>query len=292
MKSVSRTLAGLLVAMVLGVHPVAAQSNGAETFDEQLERAENAWVFGDFDEVIQILRDRMLPDRPEGSDRQVERGYTRLGASALYLDDSALAEAAFLALLRGDPSYELDPFLFPNTVIDFFEAVREEHRDELVRLSPMAQAGEVVWVERHVREQSLAVSMLPFGAGFFASERTVEGGLWLGAQSGLAATSLTFWLINENSRIQGGSLVGPQGGLLRSDTTVRRQRVHVATGALFFGAVVANALHGALTHERTRQIDFRTLPGPPEELSRAPRPARGWRVSFVPLVELGATHFR
>lgn len=281
-----RALAWFCVCLVLagpGARSALADPVSAEAFADELDRAENAWVFGGFDEVISILEPLVLPTAPEATPRQLERAYTRLGASAYYVERMELAEAAFLALLRGDPSYELDPFLFPNTVIDFFERVREAHRDELGTVEEPA-VGEVVWVERHVQRQPLAVSMLPLGVGFFAAERPVEGAVWASTQTGLAVTSVGFWLLNEGARIEGGSLVGPQGGLPRTDIVVRRQRVHVATGALFLGAALANAIHGAAMHQRFERVEFRTLPGPPEELTRAPARPRRWVVSVFPIV--------
>lgn len=277
--------------MVAALGPAEGSAQPAEPapdYAELLDRAQNAWAFGDFGDVVTMLAPAVLPPPPDAPSRATDRALAQLGASAIYVDNPELAEEAFVELLRRDAEAELDPFLFPNSVLDFFELVRQEHRSELGVSEPAdVAAGETVWVERRIVEQPLAVSMLPFGVGFFAGDRRDIGATWASLEAGLLATSVSFWFVNESSRVDGGTLVGPQGGLPRTDVTVRRQRAQVATGALFLAAVVGNAIHGAIWHDNTRRVDVERLDGPPPEFfgTQANRSDRGFRIRFVPILE-------
>ncbi len=261
-----------------------AQANDAIAV---LVAADDAWALGDFAAVAALLEPLLLPVPPSAGERDVRRALERLGASALYIDDPELAGRAFLALLQLDPRHELDPFLYPDSVLGAFAGVRSEHAETLGLVEPPTGGAETVYLERVVRDQSLAVSMIPLGVGFFASERPIPGAVWLGTQAALGVSSLGLWLRNETQRIEGGTLVGPQGGLPRTDAVVARQRAHVALGGLFLGAVAANMLHGAITHARAERVELRILPGAPPELLGA-RPDRRWRVAFAPILPLDA----
>lgn len=263
-------ICGVIVAfcIVCGVLSVVApprlayaQTQGQEfaSLTEALEFSDNAWVFGDYGQVVEALAPWLLPSPPPAETGILVRGYARLGSSAFYHDQPDIARDAFLQLLLISPSYRLDPLVYPAQVIALFEEVRDQNQDRLGTIAPTIPPGaEAVFVERTVTHQSIWVSMLPFGYGFLSSDQAGVGAAYLLAQSAMAATSVGFFLSLELNR-------DDEGRLLNNDLNRRRRRAQLSTGWAFVGLVALNALHGALVHQDEVQVQFRQLPGPPEE---------------------------
>lgn len=273
-----------VVALVFGLAGgvAFAQSDAdsvveGESFADALERAENAWVFGDFDEVIEALEPHLLPTAPPIEPRTLIRAYGRLGASAVYAERTDLADAAFLALLQLDSGHELNPLIYPNTVIRYFEQVRETYADQIGDTEPDVAPGETVFVERSVERQPRAVSMAPFGYGFYARGEPGIGTAWLVTELTLGATSLGMYIANETARDS------ETGAIVRTSTTERRRTVQIITGTGFFVAIAANVLHGALAHRSISSVEYRTLDEPPPEFRGSRMRAR---VRWSPLPSL------
>lgn len=230
-----------------------------ETFAEALRFAEDAWVFGDHSLVVEVLGAWLLPDPPPLADALLIRAWSRLGSSAFFIGDIPLSQQAFLALLRLDPGHELDRLVFPAQVINLFERVRSDHAQEW-EPEPEGGArppGETVWLLRSTTRQPRLVSALPFGVGFLSAGREVEGTAYLIGQSTLATVSLWAWMRNEQLR-------GPDGFYDDAVRAQGRQRVQVGTGLAFFTVLVANVVHGWLTHRDEFGVRFQALDGPPE----------------------------
>lgn len=254
-----------------------AEVASGETFSDALERAENAWVFGDFDEVIEALEVHLLPTPPPVDPRTLTRAYGRLGASAVYAEREDLVRDAFLALLRLDPDHELNPLIYPNAVIEEFRQIRVLYADELGDTEPDVAPGETVFVERSVERQPRAVSMAPFGYGFYARGEPGIGTAWLVTELTLGATSLGMYIANETARDS------ETGAIVRTSTTERRRTVQIITGTGFFVAIAANVLHGALAHRSISSVEYRTLDEPPPEFRGSRMRAR---VRWSPLPTL------
>lgn len=257
-------------------------ADGFDGFEEALRFAENSFIYGDYLDVVQVLEPRLLPAAPAGvEDTVLIRAYTLLGTAAHFETLDEVAESAFLELLLRDPRFRLDPLLYPPRVIERFEGVREANSERLDALLAEDEPGAVVYVEREVTEQSLFVSILPFGYGFFASDRDVAGMSYAIAEAGFGAAMIGLFLTNELAR-------GDDGYFDDAERARNRGRAQIAMASAFSATVLANIIHGAVTHDRTRRVDFRTLTEPPPELSddRSRSRSRGWRFSFAPLLDL------
>lgn len=259
----------------------------ATSLASALEFAENAFVYGDYENVVEVLAPLLLPSAPEDADERILiRAYTLLATSAHFemlgprpAEMAALADAAFLEVLLIDPRYRLDPLLYPPRVIARFEAVRAANAERLDAMLGEGDGDAVVYVEREVRAQSRFVSMLPFGYGFFTSGRTGAGLGYALSEAALGGTMLGLFVANEVAR-------GPDGFVPDATRARNRGTAQVASSALFCAVLLANVIHGAVAHDPMGQVEYRTLPEAPPELG-APRPKRplsGWRISFVPLV--------
>jgi len=256
------------------------EETDANRFEEALRFAENAYVYGDYIEVVQALRPRLLPAGPEDVDLgTLVRAYTLLGTSAQFCEMGDVADASFLEILLRDPRFRLDPLLYPPLVIARFDAVREANEERLQDLLVEQDAGATVYLEREVRSQSRLVSMMPFGYGFFASDRDVAGMSYAIGEAALGGAMLTLFLANEVARGDDGYFQDPARARARG-------RAQIAMASGFSALLLANLIHGALTHERTQRVEFRTLTEPPAELDPARRSSHSssrWRVAFSPL---------
>lgn len=276
-----------------GPADAGAETPALPSFEDALEYADNAWVFGDYDVVVGVLAPRLLPEPPPMETRVLVRAYSRLASSAYFIGDLERAEAAIVQILRVEPTWRLDPLVYPAQVLAFFEEVRDAHPELARAVEPETAPGEAIFVERSVREQSRLVSMVPFGYGFFASGQDAWGMVYLLGQASMAVTSVSFWATNEASRT-------PDGLLLASEANLRRQRIHVGTGWAFLGLVVINAVHGAIAHQSEVEVGYRRLADPPPEFApqSAPnggprsdaelgplrgRAPGGWMVAFTPI---------
>ncbi len=97
----------------------------------QLRRGLEAVEYGQYAVAVARLRPLVEEERLQGADRiQALRAY---GVSLFLLGRKGGAEAAFLMLLREDPTARLDPALVPPEVIAFLDEVRARHHGVIQR---------------------------------------------------------------------------------------------------------------------------------------------------------------
>jgi tetratricopeptide (TPR) repeat protein len=96
-----------------------------------LRRGLEAFEYGQYAKAVALLRPLVEEERLQGADRiQALRAY---GVSLFLLGRRGGAEAAFLMLLREDPTARLDPALVPPEVIAFLDEVRARHQAVIQR---------------------------------------------------------------------------------------------------------------------------------------------------------------
>lgn len=263
----------VLLWMVVPFSRVLAQTSRSEEFSAQLQFAEDAWVFGDYDLVVETLQPWLIPTPPAAEQSVLIRAWTRLGSAAWYEGDTALAATCFLEVLRLDPGHELDRLLYPAQVIQEFERVRTEFGEELGVQVEAPQAGETIYLLRSASVQSPLVSAVPFGYGFFARGDDTVGTLYLLSTASLGVSSAWLFIANEVAR--------SEDGLFDDAARAReRQRAQVGTGIAFFVVIAANVAHGLLTHQRESDVRYQSLDRDPQQQDpQAPRlrwqPGRG-----------------
>lgn len=278
-------LAGSLASVPSGAQePPGASMPTVDAFDRALEFAENAYLYGDFGDVIRVLSPVLVPVAAPAEPARIQRAWLLVGVSSRLEGDVPMADLAFLRVLEVDPTYQLDPLLYPAAVIEAFEQVRDENEDYLSQLVPEEEeAMTTVYVEREVRSQPRVVSLLPFGIGFFAADRDVGGLSYLMSQLATGSTMVGLYLANESARNEDGSFDAPTRAR-------RRGRAQQAMAGTFVALIFANVMHGALLHEQIEQVEYRTLPALPDELQRGgPAPTsrlqdgRRWAIGFTPI---------
>jgi hypothetical protein len=255
---------------------------------ERLELAEVAFRNGDFGDIPPLLTP-VLGDEPAlRDDESIIRARELLGVG-LYFEaqeatdpnrrDTLLGRSRqqFLDLLRRRPDYELDSLMFPASVVELFESVRNEHADELesIRESRARSDGansestETVYIERIVERRVLPLNFIPLGTGQFQNDQPLKGVLFGGGQLASAAViGVGFWRI-ESLRQSNGMFRNPRVCNCDDLQTARSWRTAQwialgSVGVLYLGSVVDGVVNYL---QKDDNIRIRMRDEPPPELS-------------------------
>lgn len=278
---------------------VASLAVAQSTPEREVEVAKALFDAGKYAETVALVRKALSVFN--FSEAQRIELHRVAGLSSFNIGDPAFAKESFIAVLRLNPDYVLDPFIAPPPAIRLFEQVRKENADELalarqllqVRAEQERKAAEekrkqderrnerrVVVVER----RPMWMNFLPFGAGQFLQERNLAGVIFAISEGGLAIASVIgYWAIEllkvtvvEN--FDGRLTPLPDGRFERQyraiPETAAGQRdfwnvVKYSTGATFYALWVAGALDAALRHKGDKQFES---PDSALKLTLAPTP--------------------
>lgn len=270
----------------------------------RVQMAEEAFHHADF-ELLRPLLEPVLENGTDIADPALRLRARRLLGVGLFFEAQQVADADhraellarargyFLDLLLEDPDENLDPMIFPASVVELFEDVRQEHTAELEAVlaarqqAPRAQSYEMqtLYIEREVRANHLVLNFFPLGIGQFQNRSPIKGTLFAAGQiAALTVNVLSYYMIE---RLRG------EGGFFRTDTDNRGGDYALALGwrnAQFsalgaFGALYGWSIIDGLVNFEPFYIHIRTLDGAPPELasSGSGQPAGhglGWSVKL------------
>ena len=261
--------------------------------EARLERAERAYNDFRFNDLIALLSTRLEPEALIAQREARLEARALLGA-ALFQQSQLLAAptegealrqrayAQFLALLREEPAYRLDPYLFPSSVLDFMETVREEHSEELFDASPYnaktpgqsgaeAPGAPIIYVEKSLRRRRRLLILSPFALGQFQNNQNTKGTA-LAIFQGIGLLANVFGYVR-NARAVGGL---PGGRFPRDPTTngptpefgaaQAFRRVQYGGLIVFATFYAASVVDGFYFYEPDELLEIKTLDGPPPEL--------------------------
>lgn len=257
----------LLALLTLLLAPLVVWAGPAEDF----EQGRNAYLYGDFKQVVDKLSPLVDPDIKLADPEDLARAYELLGLSYFYLDRKDDARRIFERLVRFRPDMRLNPVLVPPPAVAFHEEVRAALADDIAReraaLRRRQQEEEErrrkanqVLVEIETRRNSRLVAVLPFGVGQFQNDEPVLGGLLLGSELVSIGLSVTFFLMVEDLRNASGPYVNrfPREDLDRAESL---QTAQLVSGGVAVGLMVFGAAH-ALWRYRDRVEEGRTTRRP------------------------------
>jgi hypothetical protein len=209
-----RVRLGWAVLAAVLLYPTAGL--GDEITDYQY--ALNAYDAGDYKVSLQRFQALLKRDPPITNIALLVEIHKYLGASHMFTGDPAAAAKQFKELLKLEPTYELDPVLFPTEVVDEFSKVKQEMSDELKKIEEQKKqkliefeakrqklketwnrlklvANHPPYVQQTVKESRLFLAFVPFGAAQLQNGHVQKGYALLGTELALlAATVTTYWL--------------------------------------------------------------------------------------------------
>jgi hypothetical protein len=308
----SALLGTLLLVWVRAVPAPAAED---EALQADIAALQAAYEYGRYAEVLARANARL--DGAGLSASALVELHKLAGLSAFNLQRTDEAERNVAALLRLDPDFSLDPFVYPPAVVAFVEKQRRamaaeleflreqrrqreaaaklaaEERAALARetevqkreLEEMSRQVTVRTVEKH----SVLVNFVPFGAGQFQEGRVAVGTGFAVAEGLLAIGSIVGYFVYGSilttrtvplDTFPGSTQVIVQTGIpaARASEAQTWRVVKVTSGIGFYAVYVAGVLD-ALLHYQAEVVTthIETRQGP------ATSPAPG---SNVPQVEL------
>ena len=270
------------------------------------ERGRIAFDRGEYARAIELLRPMLYPGIRLDEESQVVRSHRMLGVAHLFENQPSEARQEFLRLLELRPDYRFDPLLDPPRVVDFFNEILRDQEAQIASLerrrneAEKAEANRVKprpnqILERNYERHSLAVALIPFGAGQFQNGQANKGWMFMGAESALAVVSLAAF--TTNFLLYGTSYTLPcknepnlSGGASgRCDTAdvdrTAEERsslllnVQLVSGGLFFAVATWGVVDALLHHKETVMVGApRLVPASGTELSQR----TGLKVSVFP----------
>lgn len=261
------------------------------TPERELELVKALFDAGKYAETVSLVR--KATSTTNFTDAQRVELLKMAGLASFNLGDQLAAKESFLALLRLNPDYVLDPFIAPPPAIRLFEGVRKDNADELalvrqllqVRADQERKAAEerkkqeeeratrrIVTIER----RPLWMNFLPFGAGQFLQDRTAWGVAFAVTEGVFAITSIVaYWAIESlkttfKERIN--DTLTPTGvferevrGIPSSQAGARDawRIVKWTTGGAFYLAYAAGVVDALVHHTGDQVKETREQPRPP-----------------------------
>lgn len=193
-------LAALVVTLVGAAPPAIAQPSDLTVEERQrLGQADEAFRFQDYERVIKLLRPLLDDDRVRDT-RELQTLRERLGASYWFVGAQDAARTEFGALLKTDPSYELDKLYYPATLVTFFEDHKKWLTDAGFLGGPPGPDSVLTgprrtWVKSTtVRRMPAIAYLMPFGVGQFANDDRAKGAVVAVLQGIGIALNVGGWL--------------------------------------------------------------------------------------------------
>lgn len=286
------------VALFLHAAPAAATEDVAVRAD--LAALEAAYEYGRYAEVLTRANARL--DGVGLSPSALVELHKLAGLSAFNLQRADEADRHIAALLRLDPDFSLDPFVYPPVAVAFVEKQRRamaaeleflreqrrqreaaaklaaEERAALAReteaqkreLEEMSRQVTVRTVEKH----SVLVNFVPFGAGQFQEGRVAAGTGFAVAEGVLAIGSIVGYFVYGSllttRTIQVDTFPGSSQTIVQTGIPAARASeaqtwrvVKVTSGIGFYAVYVAGVLDALLHHQaEVVTTHVETLSGP------------------------------
>jgi hypothetical protein len=204
-----------------------------------LRDANAAATAGDWDKVASQV-DPLLANSLGPAD--LAEAHRLAGLAAFFHNDSAGAEAHFVAYLRIDLEGHLDPALYPPEVVRFFDDVRTRHAADLRARRPRAKR---YWI----------VSPIPVASQIQNGE-TTKGIVIASLFGAFAVTNLTSyfvlrsWCHDAGSTCDGGQTTGTN----HYRAAQRLQAANVASGIGMIAVAVYGVYDGVRGYQRRTRV--------------------------------------
>jgi TM2 domain-containing membrane protein YozV len=287
----------LALALMLSATAAFAQT----TPERELELARALFDAGKYAETVSLVRKAL--GVTNFTDEQRIELHRMAGLSSFNLGEVSSAKESFLALLRLNPDYVLDPFIAPPPALRLFEQVRKDASDELTLVRQLLQVraeqrrrdeeerrkaeqargtGRTITIER----RPFWMNFLPFGAGQFQQDRTGWGIAFAVTEGVFAITSIVaYWAIEllkvDFRESYDGLLTNQTGRTIRGiPQSAEGQRdawriVKFSTGGAFYAAWIAGIVDAILHHPGDKRTETKDAEPPPPRLNLTPMPGGG-----------------
>jgi hypothetical protein len=279
-----------------GAEPEAEAADAPALDDaERVSAARRAFAQAEYGKLVELL-EPLFPDAIatlEDDDRKDARQLFGVGlffraqqATAPTQRDALLdrTRSVFLDLLREDPFFQLDPLLYPASVVEVFDGVVADNTEELEELRASMrpddgpQSIETVYIQREQERANFALVFFPFAVGQFQNGDLVKGTLLASVQAASLILNIASYLVVESLRNPRGyyctGVDDAQTPLCEGEgddfTTALTWRNVMYGSLVTFGIAYLVSVADAWVNFEEYDVNIRTLDGPPPELVDQP----------------------
>lgn len=191
----------LLTSWVAAVTVMVALPGASPS--QEFDRGRTAFLRGEYERAVTLIYPLLYPELRLETENEALQAHRMLGVAYLFVNKPAEARIEFRKLLELSPDFQFDPLLDPPRVVEFFNAIVREQREQLgdieARLKKREEqrnrhVGEIL--VRRTEQHSYAVSFIPFGVGQFQNQQRTKGWIFFGVEAGLAAVSVGAFVWN------------------------------------------------------------------------------------------------
>ena len=306
---------GLAALVSVVVASAAAAQETAPTSDEaELAAAQADFEFGKYRQVLDRAEQRI--DRSGLDDASLLQWHRLAGLAAFNLKRMDQAQRHIAAVLRIDPDFALDPFVYPPPAVAFVEKQRQAMAPELDRIRAERRAQEAASRKaaeeraalarqaeeerrkleemsrqvtvRTVEKRSFLVNFVPFGAGQFQQGRVAAGTGFAIAEAVLGITSVVAYFaygsLVETRNIPLDNRFPPSPNVVETGIPANREdeakvwrALKIGAGLGFYGVWAAGVADAIIHHQDTVVTTRVEKPPPPQ-----PSPPQGARIGPGP----------
>ena len=292
---------GWALLALLSAVPAQSQGTAAAGEEADLAAVQSEFEFGHYREVLERSERRI--DRGGMDEASLVQWHKLAGLAAFNLKRNEQAQRHIAALLRLDPDFALDPFVYPPAAVAFVEKQRQALAPELdrIRAERRAQtaaakraAEERAALAREAEEQrrqieemsrqvtvrtvekrSFLVNFVPFGAGQFQQGRVAAGAGFAIAEALLGITSVVAYFaygslvdtrsIPVDNRFPGAAPIVETGiPANREDEAKVWRALKIGAGLGFYGVWAAGVADAIIHHQDTVVTTRVETPPPPQ----------------------------
>lgn len=242
-----------MVAVVALACPLLRVVSAAPS--DELEEARALFQRGDFGGAIPKLNYLLYPEARLSALQDLVEAHLLLGVAYYETGDRAAAAREFEETLFLDGDAALDPNIFSEGAVKFFEDTKEDLEGRFEREAEMRRLAEERDRYRRALENLVViekrpyyVNFIPFGAGQFQNGHTRKGIFFFVSQAVLGGTSAGIFLWQWGKYGIGGS-VPP----LEQPTVRNLQTVQVITGSLALGIMAWGIIDALIYYKPTQR---------------------------------------
>ncbi len=292
--------AGWLLLALLVSTAASAQQAPAPAQEAELAAVQSEFEFGHYRDVLERAERRI--DRGGLDDAALVQWHKLAGLAAFNLRRTEQAQRHVAALLRIDPDFALDPFVYPPSAVSFVEKqrqamapeldrIRAEHRAQAAAAKRAAEERAALAREaeeqrrqleemsrqvtvRTVEKRSFLVNFVPFGAGQFQQGRVAAGAGFAIAEALLGITSIVAYFaygslidtrtVTVDNRYPGAAPIVETGiPANREDEAKVWRALKIGAGLGFYGVWAAGVADAIIHHQDTVVTTRVETPPPP-----------------------------
>lgn len=231
---------------------------------EQLAEAREAVRLGRYDEAIPVLTYLLYPDAQLSIRADLVEAHVLLGVSHFEKGNRADARRELDEALFLDDSIALDPLLFSEEAIAFFEERKQVFLERTRREQETHELAEERARLRRILENMIVIerkpyyiNFVPFGAGQFQNGHDGKGIAFFVSQTVLGGTSAGLWVWQVGKYGYNGTVPADE-----VETVRVVQQVQVVAGVACLGLMVAGIIDSLIHYESTtrRPADESMIP--------------------------------